>query len=201
MQFEEEFAEWIGAKMAISCTNGTAALHIALASLGIGPGDEVIVPSYSFIASSFAIVQAGAIPVFADVTEEHTIDPDWIEKLITPKTRAIVVVHLYLSLIHIWVDLGFLRLPTVEEFETIFLEEDTLLVVLPENHPMADCNQFPVEALSEYPFMLLEKGAKAEISEIFKRNHIMPNVRFTTWDDYAVMSMVEGCLLYTSRCV
>ena len=92
------------------------------------------------------------------------------------------------------VDLGFLRLPTVEEFETIFLEEDTLLVVLPENHPMADCDQFPVEALSEYPFMLLEKGAKAEISEIFKRNHIMPNVRFTTWDDYAVMSMVEGGL-------
>ncbi len=56
MQFEEEFAKWIGAKMAISCTNGTAALHIALASLGIGPGDEVIVPSYSFIASSFSIV-------------------------------------------------------------------------------------------------------------------------------------------------
>ncbi len=95
MQFEEEFAKWIGAKMAISCTNGTAALHIALASLGIGPGDEVIVPSYSFIASSFSIVQAGAIPVFADVTEEHTLDPDWIQRMITPKTRAIVVVHLY----------------------------------------------------------------------------------------------------------
>ena len=95
MQFEEEFAEWVGAKMAISCTNGTAALHIAISSLGIGPGDEVIVPSYSFIASSFAIVQAGAIPVFADVTEEHTLDPDWIERLITPRTKAIVVVHLY----------------------------------------------------------------------------------------------------------
>ena len=52
MEFEEKWAEYIGAKMAISCTNGTAALHIAISSLGIGPGDEVIVPSYSFIASS-----------------------------------------------------------------------------------------------------------------------------------------------------
>lgn len=95
MEFEREWAKWIGAKMAISCTNGTAALHIAISSLGIGPGDEVIVPSYSFIASSFAIVQAGAIPVFADVTEEHTIDPKSIEKLITPRTKGIVVVHLY----------------------------------------------------------------------------------------------------------
>ena len=95
MEFEDKFAEWSGAKMAISCTNGTAALHIALASLGVGPGDEVIVPSYSFIASSFCAVQAGAIPVFADVTEDHTIDPDCIEKLITKRTKAIVVVHLY----------------------------------------------------------------------------------------------------------
>ncbi len=95
MEFEEKFAKWEGAKMAISCTNGTAALHIAISSLGIGPGDEVIVPSYSFIASSFSIVQAGAIPVFADVTDDHTIDPNCIEALITERTKAIVVVHLY----------------------------------------------------------------------------------------------------------
>jgi dTDP-4-amino-4,6-dideoxygalactose transaminase len=95
MEFEDMWAKWMGAKMAISCTNGTAALHIALASLGIGPGDEVIVPSYSFIASSFSVVQAGAIPVFADVTDDHTIDPACIEALITPRTKAIIVVHLY----------------------------------------------------------------------------------------------------------
>ena len=95
MQFEEMFRDWAGAKMAISCTNGTAALHIGLASLGIGPGDEVLVPSYSFIASSFAIVQAGAVPVFCDVTEDHTIDPDDIERKITPTTKGIVCVHLY----------------------------------------------------------------------------------------------------------
>ena len=95
MEFEEAFREWSGAKMAISCTNGTSALHIGISCLGIGPGDEVIVPSYSFIASSFAIAQAGAIPVFCDVTEDHTIDPKCIEKLITPRTKGIVVVHLY----------------------------------------------------------------------------------------------------------
>ena len=95
MEFEEAWRQWIGAKMAISCTNGTAALHIALAALGIGPGDVVIVPSYSFIASSFSVVQAGAIPVFADVTDDHTLDPNDIEHRITDKTKAIVVVHLY----------------------------------------------------------------------------------------------------------
>ena len=95
MEFEKAWAKYIGAKMAISCTNGTAALHIAISCLGIGPGDEVIVTSYSFIAPSFAVVQAGAIPVFCDVTEDHTIDPDKIEALITPRTKGIVVVHLY----------------------------------------------------------------------------------------------------------
>ena len=95
MEFEKKFAEWEGSAYAISCTNGTAALHIALASLGVGPGDEVIVPSYSFIASSFCAVQAGAIPVFADVTEEHTLDPTQLPKLLTKRTKAIVVVHLY----------------------------------------------------------------------------------------------------------
>ena len=95
MEFEEKWAKWNGAKFAISCTNGTAALHIAIASLGIGPGDEVIVPSYSFIASSFAVVQAGAIPVFCDTTEDHTIDPSQIEALITKRTKGIIVVHLY----------------------------------------------------------------------------------------------------------
>ena len=95
MEFEEAFAKWSGAKVAVSCTNGTAALHIALSALGVGPGDEVIVPSYTFIASSFSVVQAGAIPVFGDVTEDHTLDPKCIEALITERTKAIVVVHLY----------------------------------------------------------------------------------------------------------
>ncbi len=89
------------------------------------------------------------------------------------------------------VDCGFLRLPTLQDFETIFLEKDKLMVILPENHPLKNCDNFPVTALCNEPFMLLEKGAKAEISEIFERNNLTPNIKFTTWDDYAVMSMVE----------
>lgn len=92
------------------------------------------------------------------------------------------------------VDLGFLILPTMDEFETMFLEEDELLVVLPESHPLAECDTFPVESLCDYPFMLLEKGGKSEITEIFEKNKIAPKIHFTTWDDYAVMSMVEGGL-------
>ncbi len=92
------------------------------------------------------------------------------------------------------VDCGFLRLPTHPEFETIFLEEDKLMAIIPEKHPLKDRDKFPVTALCDEPFMLLEKGAKAEISEIFERNNLTPNVKFTTWDDYAVMSMVESGL-------
>lgn len=92
------------------------------------------------------------------------------------------------------VDCGFLRLPTHPDFETIFLEQDKLLVILPENHPMADCDKFPVKSLCDYPFMLLEKGAKAEVSEIFERSKLIPKAHFTTWDDYAIMSMVESGL-------
>ncbi len=94
-EFETAWADYIGAKYAVSVANGTCALHTAISSLGIGAGDEVICPSYSFIASSFAIVQAGALPVFADVTADHTIDPAALEPLISERTRGIVVVHLY----------------------------------------------------------------------------------------------------------
>lgn len=92
------------------------------------------------------------------------------------------------------VDCGFLLLPTHSDFETIFLEQDNLLAILPENHPLAECDRFPVTALCNDPFMLLEKGAKAEVSEIFERCSLTPNVHFTTWDDYAIMSMVENGL-------
>lgn len=90
------------------------------------------------------------------------------------------------------VDCGFLRLPTRPEFESIFLERDKFLAVIPENHKYAELEKFPIAALCEEPFMLLEKGAKAEISAVFERNGLNPNVRFTTWDDYAMMSMVES---------
>ncbi|HUV66935.1 MAG TPA: DegT/DnrJ/EryC1/StrS family aminotransferase [Sedimentisphaerales bacterium] len=96
MEFERKFAQWQGSKYAISASSGTSALHIALSALGIGPGDEVIVPSYTFIASGFSIVQAGAVPRFADVNiDDHCISVESAEKLVTERTMAIMPVHLY----------------------------------------------------------------------------------------------------------
>ena len=68
------------------------------------------------------------------------------------------------------------------------------MAIIPENHPLAGREKFPVKGLCEEPFMLLEKGAKAEVSEIFEQNGLTPKVHFTTWDDYAIMSMVESGL-------
>jgi dTDP-4-amino-4,6-dideoxygalactose transaminase len=96
MEFERRFAEWQGSKFAISTATGTAALHVALSALGIGPGDEVIVPSYTFIATSFAVVQAGAVPRFADVNlDDHCISVESAGRLVTARTKAIMPVHLY----------------------------------------------------------------------------------------------------------
>jgi len=96
MEFEKRFAEWQGSKYAISVATGTAALHVSLAALGIGPGDEVIVPSYTFIATSFSVLQAGAVPRFADVNlEDHCISVASAEKLVNKRTKAIIPVHLY----------------------------------------------------------------------------------------------------------
>jgi dTDP-4-amino-4,6-dideoxygalactose transaminase len=96
MEFEKRFAAWQGSKYAVSVATGTAALHVGLTVLGLGPGDEVIVPSYTFIASSFAIVQAGAIPRFADVNlEDHCLSVASAEPLVNERTKAIMPVHLY----------------------------------------------------------------------------------------------------------
>ena len=92
------------------------------------------------------------------------------------------------------VDCGFTRTPTCPDFDTEFLEQDRLLAIFPENHPLTRLDKVPLAALCEEPFMLLEKGAKAEISEVFERNGLTPRVHFTTWDDYAVMAMVDSGL-------
>lgn len=94
--FASKFADYIGVKYAATVTNGTLALHLALMALGIGPGDEVIVPTFTYIASANAVKYTGAEVVFADSLEETwQIDPDDIARKITPATRAIMPVHLY----------------------------------------------------------------------------------------------------------
>lgn len=94
-QFEAEFAAMTGARHAIAVTNCTAALHLAGLALGWEPGDEVILPSLTFVATANAVRYTGATPVFADVTGEtdFSIAPEAVTRLITPRTRAIIVVH------------------------------------------------------------------------------------------------------------
>jgi len=94
--FEKSFAEKTSVRYATSVCNGTTALHLALLSLGIGPGDEVIVPTFTYIASVNSIVYCGATPIFVDSLEESwQVDPEDIIKKITSKTKAIMIVHLY----------------------------------------------------------------------------------------------------------
>jgi len=93
--FEKAFAAKYGVKHCISCANGTDAIYISLKAAGIGPGDEVITAANTFIATSEAISQTGARPVFVDNDEYYHLDPDKLEAKITPKTRAVLPVHLY----------------------------------------------------------------------------------------------------------
>src|ERR1035437_9829404 len=94
--FDAEFAAAIGAPFCLGVESGTSALELGLEAVGVGPGDEVIVPSFTFIATASAVSVLGATPVFAEVDDETlTLDPDSAEKLITSKTKAIVPVHLF----------------------------------------------------------------------------------------------------------
>jgi dTDP-4-amino-4,6-dideoxygalactose transaminase len=93
---EAELAAACGVRDAVGVASGTDALRLTLAALGVGPGDEVITPAFSFVASASTIVMAGARPVFADIDPAtYAVDPDAVERALTPRTRAIVAVHLY----------------------------------------------------------------------------------------------------------
>lgn len=95
LQFEKEFAAYVGCRYGIAVSNGTVALEFALRAMGIGPGDEVVVPSRTFIASASAVVMCGARPVVADVDREsQNLTASTIEQVLSPRTRAIVAVHL-----------------------------------------------------------------------------------------------------------
>lgn len=95
-RFEFEFARYIGVKEAVACSSGTAALHLALLALGVQPGDEVIIPDLTFVATANAVRYCGATPVFADVQPDTwNIDPDQVRRLITRRTAGIIAVHLY----------------------------------------------------------------------------------------------------------
>jgi len=95
LDFEQSFAEYHQAKHGIAVTNGTHAIEVALAAMGIGPGDEVIVPNATFVASASAVLFAGALPVLVDVSaDSYCIDPELAEAAITEHTKAIIAVHM-----------------------------------------------------------------------------------------------------------
>lgn len=132
----------------------------------------------------------------------QSIAEHWIPKIIRafqkdyPKIRYELLMGDY-DEIENWiedgrVDCGFLRLPTRPEFDTIFLTSDAYRVVLPKGHPLADKEAIAPEDLNGVPFLLLENGGRTEVSALLERYHIRPDVRFTTWDDYAIMAMVES---------
>jgi 8-amino-3,8-dideoxy-alpha-D-manno-octulosonate transaminase len=93
-RFEENFAKYMGVRFALGVTSGTAALDCAVAGLDIGPGDEVIVPAYTWWSDYTCVVHAGALPVFADIDRTFNLDPQDFERKITPRTRAVIAVHL-----------------------------------------------------------------------------------------------------------
>jgi dTDP-4-amino-4,6-dideoxygalactose transaminase len=93
-EFEKEFAAYCGAKYAITCVNGSVALRLALMACGVKPGDEVIIPPYTFIATASIVGEANCVPIFVDIDPDtYNLDPAAVEKAITPRTRAIIPVH------------------------------------------------------------------------------------------------------------
>ncbi len=95
-RFEEEFAAYCGTSHAVACCNGTVAIHLLMLAMGIGEGDEVLVPSFTYIASANAVTYTGATPVLVDSETEHwNVDTAKLEQAITPRTKAIMAVHLY----------------------------------------------------------------------------------------------------------
>lgn len=94
-EFSQAYAKWLGVRRVVTCTNGTAAIEIALRAVGVKPADEVIVPSYTFVATASSVLSIGAVPVFADIEPEtYMMDPDSVEAVITPKTKAIIPVYI-----------------------------------------------------------------------------------------------------------
>jgi dTDP-4-amino-4,6-dideoxygalactose transaminase len=95
-QFEKDFAKFVGAEQCVGFNSGTSALHIALLMLGVGPGDEVVTTPFTFVATSWAISYVGAKPVYVDVDDDtFNLSPKLLERAITPRTKAILPVHLY----------------------------------------------------------------------------------------------------------
>ena len=94
-RLEDIFSKFVGTKYAVSCNSGTAALHLSLLALGIGEGDEVIVPEFTMASTAFAVSYTGANPIFVDCGDDYNIDINLVHAAITIKTKAIIATHVY----------------------------------------------------------------------------------------------------------
>src|SRR5947207_12449625 len=113
--FEEEFAEYLGVAHAAGVANGTDAIVLALRALGVGPGDEVIVPSFTFYASAEAIPHTGARPVFCDVDPDTAcVTSETVQAALTPRTKAVIAVHLFGNVAPIG-EIAALGVPVIED--------------------------------------------------------------------------------------
>src|SRR5437016_5634152 len=113
--FEEEFAAYCGAEHAVGVANGTEAITIALRAMGVGPGDEVVVPSFTFYASAEAVPPTGATPVFCDIDPEtYCVTSDTVRAALTPRTRAVIAVHLFGNIAPV-ADIAALGVPVLED--------------------------------------------------------------------------------------
>ncbi len=95
ISLEREFSDYIGTKYGVATNSGTSSLHLAMKAVGIQPGDEVVVPAYTFIAVAQAVLLCGGVPIFADIDDTFALSPASIEAAITPRTKAIIVVHMF----------------------------------------------------------------------------------------------------------
>jgi dTDP-4-amino-4,6-dideoxygalactose transaminase len=151
--FEDEFSAWVDGRICVAVSSGTTALHLGLLAAGIGPGDEVIVPSFTFAGTPNSVRLAGAEPVFADIEPDHfCIDPAAVEAAITPRTAAIMPVHLYGH--PAAVD----RIKEIAERHDLLLFEDAAQAHGAALHGRAVGSWGPVGAFSFYPTKNMTTG-------------------------------------------
>ena len=153
-EFEKTIARFCGCRHAVATSSGTTALHVALLLLGIGPGDEVIVPSFSFIASANSIRYCGATPVFCDVDATCNLAPSTVEPLLTPRTRAILAVHQF------GMPCDLEGLARLARGRRLALVEDAACAIgsLYQGKPVGDCRHSRMACLSFHPRKVVTTG-------------------------------------------
>ena len=189
LAFEREFSLLVNERECVAVNSGTSALHIALLSLGIGVGDEVIVPSFTFAATANSVALTGAKPVFVDIDiSTYNIDSNLIEKAITPLTKAIQVVHLY------GLPADMIRIVEIAKRHNLLIIEDAA-----QAHS-ASINDQPVgtfgdaAAFSFYPTKNMTSGEGGMI--VFKDKEPARIARL--YRNQGMEKRYQNCLLYTS---